>query len=111
MDEYLRKAAIAIAKTVDSYIYTTISAGVPAANVATQATRNSVNILKELSKGMTVLRKADVPADRPKWIVTQPDDFAAFEDGLTNQAAESNLSNVSTCNSRTNASSRLYGNV
>ena len=41
---------------------------------------------------MTILRKADVPADRPKWIVTQPDDFAAFEDGLTNQAAESNLS-------------------
>ena len=27
MDEYLRKAAIAIAKVVDSYIYTTISAG------------------------------------------------------------------------------------
>ena len=91
MDEYLRKAAIAIAKVVDEYIYKLISAGVPSGNVSTEATRNSVNILKQLSTRVTVLRKADVPADSPKWVVLQPDDYAGFEDAVTNQASEANL--------------------
>ena len=102
MDEYLRKAAIAIASTVDLYIYKLISAGVPSGNVSTQASRSSVTMLKEMSTRITVLRKADVPADSPKWIVFQPDDLAAFEDAVTNQASEANLGNVSACYSRAN---------
>ena len=91
LDEVVRKSAIAIAKVIDLYIYKLISAGVPTANVSTQADRNSVNVLKELSTRVTVLRKADVPADSPKWAVLQADDYAAFEDGATNQAAEQKL--------------------
>ena len=91
MDEYLRKAAIAIAKEVDLYIYKLISAATPTGNVTAIDARTSIKILVGLSKMVTTLRKADVPADRPKWIVTQPDDYAQFEDGVTSQASEANL--------------------
>ena len=92
MDAAMRRAAIAISAVQDQYIVNLISAATVAAKVSSQATRNSVNVLAELSKGVTTLRKASVPNDQAKWVTLQPDDMAAFEDGVTNQAAEANLS-------------------